>query len=531
MVTRVLGLTLGLQLGYGTLTLTLMTTDEGSTFWESLNLSGFKYGTEHKFSERRRGSAAHYSMSCQLPTSKSDQFDIRVTLGDNGKNMQGLLKRLEAYWDQGTVRYYHVSGIEIGDNPLIADVFGKQHVHVALVLFNKTTNRSVFNKLKLGSYGGYYCSVRDKSKTISGWLAYHKKMRTKMPGQPALQIQKGDLPTDRRVYTAEQRVAAESAKVKETQAKWARRKALIIAGDFDTLDDEFPGFQYTTQGRCMKNDLLKQRNDQHCQQLEGKLCNYIIFGASGTGKSASIAHLFPRCYKKQKGTQFWDGYDRENVDHKVVWIDEMSKETLKCISGKQDGGFEFLKELGDRYPVTVDAKYMPAQKIRPSQVMITMNEHPTTLLPDRAQEVNKVALFRKFNILHVNDWLLMNGLRCVDGVGVEPILNTDLDNMDATRIIDTTDVSRQIVFDTDSGSETELDSDFETESLSPEILPFTNYTPTQQDGPNDKDRCPPRPSKRDSRPQSEGPEAIRALLQAKRRSRLRDINEAKRRRL
>ena len=71
-----------------------------------------------------------------------------------------------------------------------------------------------------------------------------------------------------------------------------------------------------------------------------------------------------------------------------------------------------MKELGDRYPVTVDEKYTKGYKIRPKMIIITMNEHPETLLPKRAVEVNKKALYRKFKILHVTQWLAMNNLRC-----------------------------------------------------------------------------------------------------------------------
>jgi hypothetical protein len=124
-----------------------------------------------------------------------------------------------------------------------------------------------------------------------------------------------------------------------------------------------------------------------------------------------VALLYPDCYKKQKGTQFWDGYDVDNIDHEVVWIDEMSKETLECLTGKAKGGFEFLKELGDRYPVTVDAKYIGSFKIRPKKILITMNEHPHSLLPDRAIEVNKQALNRKFKVMHVSEWLQYSGLQ------------------------------------------------------------------------------------------------------------------------
>ena len=162
----------------------------------------------------------------------------------------------------------------------------------------------------------------------------------------------------------------------------------------------------------MAREVLKQSEDEYTRPISGPLTNFIIWGPTGTGKSSSVSLLYPNAYKKQKGSQFWDAYDRKNPDHAVVWIDEFSKETLKTIAGKPDGGFEFLKELGDRYPVTVDEKYTKGYKIRPRMLLITMNEHPSSLLPKRAVEVNKAALYRKFKILHVSEWLKMNNLTC-----------------------------------------------------------------------------------------------------------------------
>ena len=197
----------------------------------------------------------------------------------------------------------------------------------------------------------------------------------------------------------------------EKATQWQRRRELVAAQDWETLDQEFPGFIWSTSGQNMKRELLKQANDEFNEPLQGPLNNFIIWGPSGSGKSSSISLLYPNCYKKQKGTQYWDAYDRTNPNHAVVWIDEMSKETLKTITGRPDGGFEFLKELGDRYAVTVDEKYTKGYKIRPKMIIITMNEHPDTLLPKRGVEVNRQALYRKFKILHVTEWLKMNNLK------------------------------------------------------------------------------------------------------------------------
>ena len=47
----------------------------------------------------------------------------------------------------------------------------------------------------------------------------------------------------------------------------------------------------------MKREILKQSNDIYTRNIEGDLKNYIIWGDSGTGKSSSIALLYPNCYK------------------------------------------------------------------------------------------------------------------------------------------------------------------------------------------------------------------------------------------
>ena len=227
----------------------------------------------------------------------------------------------------------------------------------------------------------------------------------------------GKLPRKRSNVTPKEREERAKKQRSDKATAWQRRHDLVKAQEWDTLDQEFPGFIWSTAGQNMKRELLKQANDEFNAPLQGPLNNFIIWGGSGTGKSSSISLLYPECYKKQKGSQYWDAYDRRDPNHSVVWIDEFSKETLKTLCGKPDGGFEFLKELADRYPVTIDEKYTKGYKIRPKMIIITMNEHPDTLLPKRAVEVNKKAMYRKFKIIHVTQWLEMNGLKnTLDGV-------------------------------------------------------------------------------------------------------------------
>ena len=333
---------------------------------------------------------------------RASQWDIRLNVPTDA-SVQAIVDNVQRRFNEENVVYAHVSNVEV-------ETSEQRHVHIALVLLNRTTKSSIINKYVLNPKDGFYCEPRDTAKSISGWVEYHGKRETKLdPSTPFLLIL-GNLPRPKRTLDPEARLMEATQKRTKRAEEWAERKTLMKNNQWDLLDEKYPGFIWSSAGQNMKRDIVKQANDEHCAPIQGPLNNYIIWGASGSGKSSSISLLYPNCYKKQKGTQYWDAYDRTNPDHSVVWIDEMSKETLKTITGKPDGGFEFLKELGDRYAVTVDEKYTKGYKIRPTMVVITMNEHPESLLPKRAIEVNKQALYRKFKILHVTQWLEMNSL-------------------------------------------------------------------------------------------------------------------------
>jgi len=331
------------------------------------------------------------------------QWDIRINVPTQ-EDVDSVIANVTRRFQEDNIIYVHVSGVEK------SGLSGQRHVHIALILQNWTSKNSIIRKYIQNPQNGFYVAARNPALSLEDWIAYHGKKETKEDPEHPFICVLGLLPRKRLNSTDEEREEKKKKQKTEKQLQWDRRKELCKLQDWETLDEEFPGFIWTTSGQNMKRELLKQTNDEFNEPLKGPLNNYIIWGASGTGKSSSVSLLYPECYKKQKGTQYWDAYDRTDPNHAVVWIDEFSKETLQTMCGKPDGGFEFLKELGDRYPVTVDEKYTKGYKIRPKMIIITMNEHPDTLLPKRAVEVNKRALYRKFKILHINQWLSMNGL-------------------------------------------------------------------------------------------------------------------------
>jgi hypothetical protein len=334
---------------------------------------------------------------------RASQWDIRLNVPQN-QDVDLVIANIKRRFSEDNIVYVHVSGVEKSTTS------EQRHVHIALVLQNWTSKNSIIRKYIINPGLGFYVAARNPTLSLDDWVAYHSKRETKEDPNVPLLLMLGTLPRKRTNSTDEEKMEKSKRQKSEKTRQWERRRELVKRQEWDTLDEEFPGFIWTTSGQNMKRELLKQQNDEFNEPLQGPLNNYIIWGASGTGKSSSISLLYPECYKKQKGTQYWDAYDKMDPNHAVVWIDEFSKETLQTLCGKPDGGFEFLKELGDRYPVTVDEKYTKGYKIRPKMIIITMNEHPDTLLPNRAVEVNKKALYRKFKIIHIAAWLAMNNL-------------------------------------------------------------------------------------------------------------------------
>lgn len=339
---------------------------------------------------------------------RDSQWDLRINV-PTSHDLSVLLAKYADIVQCQRIRFLTVSGVEQVNGT--AD-----HVHVALVLENATSRSAVISRFVPVREHGYHVQPRDRTRSFQDWLKYHRKVETKKNVNELVLMEHGTPPRDRRAdyQSLEERNEAEESARNRRYQQWQERKRLIEDSDWEQLDFKYPGFRWSSAGMNMQREVLKQRTSELNAPLRGPLNNWIIWGSTGTGKSSSIALLFPDAYKKQKGSQFWDGYDITNPDHSVVWIDEFSKETLKTIAGKPDGGFEFLKELCDRYPVTVDEKYTKGYKIRPKSVIITMNEHPDSLLPRRAVEVNKAALYRKCRIIHVSEWLKLHNLRCTN---------------------------------------------------------------------------------------------------------------------
>jgi len=100
----------------------------------------------------------------------------------------------------------------------------------------------------------------------------------------------------------------------------------------------------------------------HQMQRKWKTRVVIIYGPTGTGKSAFAFSMFKNAFWKPSNTKWWDNY----IGQKVVVFDDFNVPWF---------GFDTLKRILDRYPLMVETKGGHTQFLAKTLV-ITTNTHP-----------------------------------------------------------------------------------------------------------------------------------------------------------
>lgn len=223
---------------------------------------------------------------------------------------------------------YIVFGEEIGES-------GTPHLQGYVRFKSQRTMASVIKKMP-GSH------IEIKRGTCEQAIAYCKKdgKFTEIGTPPMSQTQKGDV--NKRRYEEAFQAAKE--------------------GRFSDIPADLQTRHYNTYKKIRSDYMPKP------EPLE-ELDNEWRYGPTGTGKSRG-AHLeYPDAYLKKADTQWWDGYNGQDV----VIIDDFDKYHVKL-------GYQ-LKIWLDHYSFQAENKG-GSMLIRPKKIIITSNYHPSEIWDD-----------------------------------------------------------------------------------------------------------------------------------------------------
>lgn len=128
----------------------------------------------------------------------------------------------------------------------------------------------------------------------------------------------------------------------------------------------------------------KIRSHFKCKKSIDVLDNEWVYGPTGTGKSREARERYPDAYIKDASTQWWDGYNGEDV----VIIEDFDKYHVKM-------GY-YLKIWADHYafPAQIKGGQM---MVRPSKIIVTSNYSPSEIWQD-VQTVGPIE--RRFKLVY-----------------------------------------------------------------------------------------------------------------------------------
>lgn len=331
------------------------------------------------------------------------QWDIRINLDNESCELSHAEHELAAFCSKikswPAVKYAYVGGVELGTNPATTD-YEKLHAHVALILYNPTSRRSVAFNLSLGKflYGrlsgesrSYYLSPRNPFASFKGWLQHHSKEATKV-GASYTVLEYGDPPKQ---YSNQLVERGESGKMKQDDML-REIMQLFARGKKDEAFLEYPALtlRYHAQITAfVKTRVEPPTSIDHTSRLW-------IWGPPGTGKSAYIAWKFPRAFKKSLARNeilYWNGLDLDYHTH--VYLEDIGPDAFK------DLGLEQLKQWSDAsHGYTVAMKYGAPIHGVTLPLIVSSNYRPVELFPtdQRYPLTERNALERRFEIIHID---------------------------------------------------------------------------------------------------------------------------------
>lgn len=323
------------------------------------------------------------------------QWDCRFNVQTEG-DLDKLLDGIRADNVKGRFKYILVGGKEIGTRSY-QDDYGIEHVHVAAIFVNRTSKRAILKNWNVKEGNGYYLVPRNRDLPYSGWKNHHIKEFSKVDPEKLLLFEDGQLPQDLRKQRVE---ASEEEKKRKIDDILIEMKDMLEKGEDDECFVKFP--KHTLMYGEKLKSTLKQRRMEACNDGNPHLW---ITGYPGTGKTAILAFVYPKSYKKNLYSRFFDLYDPK--EHTHVMLEDLDHEAVEKLS------INFIKTLCDEAGFSVDQKYKTPQLAR-TTVLVTSNFTIREIVPEeKGFHKNLQAITRRFWQTQIYEFLRLLNLKLV----------------------------------------------------------------------------------------------------------------------
>ena len=329
-------------------------------------------------------------------TTEDRQWDGRFNV-QTDVDLAGLLDAIGDHWRSGRLKYILVGGVEVGTRPF-QDDYQVRHVHVAAIFHDRISKRAILKNWRVKQGNGYYLVPRNRDLPYSGWKNHHIKEFSKVDATKLCLYEEGELPQDLKRKRVE--ASEGEKKLKLDEILKVMKSDLEDGADDDTIFNKFPK-TFLQYGEKLKST-LKQRRIEACNDGNPHLW---IQGYPGTGKTAVLAMIYPKLYKKNLFNRFFDLYDPK--EHTHVMLEDLDHEAVEKLS------VNFLKTLCDEAGFPIDQKYKTPQLAR-TTVLVTSNFGLKEMIDEGpGHAMNVAALARRFWEMNIYSLLRLLQLKLI----------------------------------------------------------------------------------------------------------------------
>lgn len=339
----------------------------------------------------------------EVPHKHEDrQWDIRLNIGDDDAYLEEIKTSVELEHVNGKFKYILLSGVEVGTQPTHSD-YQVRHIHAAVIFHNRASKASIINNWHIKESKGYYMVPRNRDMPLSGWREHHVKEFSKEDPTKLVLFEAGELPRDTAKRGA-MPLRSEQEKKMKTDDVIIDMRRLLEEGKADQAFQLYPR-NYMQYGEKLKSMIF-----QHKKAFFGKHTDphIYLYGFPGSGKTSLFQLIYPKSYKKDLLSRFFDLYDEEVHTH--VILEDLDSAALEKLS------VQFLKTICDEAGFTIDQKYKTPQTTR-ATILITSNQDLNSLLNGiddiKDLEIQKAALARRFLHIRVDALQRLLGLKLI----------------------------------------------------------------------------------------------------------------------